>query len=191
MRAWTGYRRMRLLLDLRLGRDLMSDSGLSEPDYDVLSNLSEAPGRRMRLSELASHMRWSKSRLSHHITRMQQRGLVNREECTDDGRGSLLALTQKGWNTIVDAAPHHVQSVRTHMIDLMTQHELDALAAFSRRIVRKAGVRPENGPSQRRLNQLTCRTSRHTARVGIVRAQRQRCRDQVPGAGNMSALAAS
>jgi DNA-binding MarR family transcriptional regulator len=80
MRAWIGYRRMRLLLDLQLQRDLMSQSGLSGPDYDVLSNLSEAEGRSMRLSELAAHMRWSKSRLSHHITRMEQRGLVERRE---------------------------------------------------------------------------------------------------------------
>lgn len=134
MRAWVGYRRMHLLLDLRLGRDLMAQSGLSGPDYDVLSNLSEAEGRRMRLSELAAHMRWSKSRLSHHITRMQERGLVARQECADDGRGSLLTLTPKGLSAIVDAAPGHVASVRTHMFDHMTDEEIDALAAFTHRI---------------------------------------------------------
>lgn len=137
MRAWIGYRRMRLLLDLRLGRDLAARSGLSEPDYDVLSSLSEADGRRMRLSELASHMRWSKSRLSHHITRMQQRGLVSREECADDGRGSMLTLTPKGLQAIVEAAPGHVASVREHMFDLMSEDEIEALAAFSHRIVEK------------------------------------------------------
>lgn len=134
MRAWIGYRRMRLLLDLQLGRELMSQSGLSGPDYDVLSNLSEAEGRRMRLSELANHMRWSKSRLSHHITRMEQRGFVAREECADDARGSILTLTPKGLAAITDAAPGHVESVRRHMIDLMSDEELDALAAFSHRI---------------------------------------------------------
>jgi len=139
MRAWIGYRRMHLLLDLRLARDLMTSSGLSGPDYDVLSNLSEADGRRMRLSELAAHMRWSKSRLSHHITRMQQRGLVAREDCADDGRGSMLTLTPKGLHAILDAAPGHVASVREHMIDLMTDEEIDALAAFSHRIVEKLG----------------------------------------------------
>src|SRR5688572_643779 len=64
--AWRGYRRMRLLLDLQIARDLVKDSGLSEADYDVLSTLSETAGRRMRLSDLAAHMLWSKSRLSHH-----------------------------------------------------------------------------------------------------------------------------
>ncbi len=135
MRAWIGYRRMRLLLDLQLQRDLMSQSGLSEPDYDVLSNLSEAEGRKKRLSELAAHMRWSKSRLSHHLARMEQRGLVERHECPGDARGSMVVLTDEGWEAIVEAAPGHVASVRRHMIDLLTDDELDALADLSHRIV--------------------------------------------------------
>jgi DNA-binding MarR family transcriptional regulator len=143
-RAWRGYRRMRTLLDLQLGRDLMRESGLSEADYDVLSGLSETEGHRLRLSELAAQMLWSKSRLSHHITRMQQRGLVRREECSDDGRGSMIALTEAGWRAIVEAAPGHVASVRRHLIDLLDEDEVDALAAFSRRVVdRLSGVRAE------------------------------------------------
>ena len=135
MQAWIGYRRMRLLLDLRLNRELMSQAGLSEADYDVLSNLSESPHQQLRLTDLATHMRWSKSRLSHHITRMQRRGLVDRHDCKDDGRGSMLVLTPAGRKAIEEAAPGHVASVRKHMIDLMTDDELEALAAFSHRIV--------------------------------------------------------
>jgi DNA-binding MarR family transcriptional regulator len=135
MKAWVGYRRMRLLLDLQLNRDLMNQSGLSEPDYDVLSNLSEADGQRMRLSELAAHMRWSKSRLSHHVSRMQDRGLVEREECADDGRGSMLTLTPLGLKAIVAAAPGHLASVREHFIDVLTPEEIDALAALTHRVV--------------------------------------------------------
>jgi DNA-binding MarR family transcriptional regulator len=143
-RAWRGYRRMRTLLDLQLGRDLMRESGLSEADYDVLSGLSETEAHRLRLSELAAQMLWSKSRLSHHITRMQQRGLVRREECSDDGRGSMIVLTEAGWRAIVEAAPEHVESVRRHMIDLLTDDEIEALAALSRRVVeRLAAVRAE------------------------------------------------
>jgi DNA-binding MarR family transcriptional regulator len=134
-RAWRGYRRMRTLLNLQLGRDLMRESGLSEADYDVLSGLSETQGHRMRLSELAAQMLWSKSRLSHHITRMQQRGLVRREECEGDARGSVIVLTDAGWQTIVDAAPGHVTSVRRHMIDLLTEEEIEALASLSHRVV--------------------------------------------------------
>jgi DNA-binding MarR family transcriptional regulator len=139
MRAWFGYRRMRLLLDLQISRELMHESGLSEPDYDVLSNLSQTDGRRMRLSDLAAHMRWSKSRLSHHVTRMQQRGLVDREECADDGRGSMLVLTPQGGKAIVAAAPGHVASVRRHIIDLLTDDELDTLAALSKRVIDHLG----------------------------------------------------
>ncbi len=134
MHAWLGYRRMRLLLDLRLGRELMAQSGLSEADYDVLSNLSSAPDHRKRLSELAAHMRWSKSRLSHHVTRMQQRGLVTRDECADDGRGSLITLTPQGLSTIEQAAPGHVTSVREHLIDLLTEEELDLLGTIAHRV---------------------------------------------------------
>lgn len=140
--AWRGYRRMRTLLDLQLGRDLMRESGLSEADYDVLSGLSETDGHRMRLSELAAQMLWSKSRLSHHITRMQQRGLVRREECEDDARGSVVALTDAGWQAIVSAAPGHVASVRRHLIDLLTPDEIDSLAAFSHRVVGRLAQLP-------------------------------------------------
>jgi DNA-binding MarR family transcriptional regulator len=142
MRAWLGYRRMRLLLHLQLDRELMSRSGLSEPDYDVLSNLSEAPDQQMRLTDLATHMRWSKSRLSHHITRMQQRDLVDRLECADDGRGSMLALTRAGLQAIRRAAPSHVESVRKHFIDLLTDDEIDALAALSHRVVERLSADP-------------------------------------------------
>src|SRR5437868_10008699 len=126
-RAWLGYRRMNLLLNRRLARDLAHDSGLSEADYDVLSNLSESPEATKRLTELAAHMKWSKSRLSHHITRMQQRGLVTRREHPSDGRGALVVLTDEGLRTIQKAAPDHVRSVRRHFIDLLTPEELEAL----------------------------------------------------------------
>lgn len=135
MHAWMGYRRMRALLDLQLARDLMQDSGLSESDYDVLSTLSETEGQRLRLGDLADWMLWSKSRLSHHITRMQQRGLVDREACADDARGSMIVLTAAGMRAIVAAAPGHVESVRRHLFDHLTPDEVASLAAMSHRVV--------------------------------------------------------
>src|SRR4051812_35314707 len=99
-RAWRGYRRMRALLDLQIARDLARDSGLSDADYDVLSDLSETPGHRLRLIELAHQMLWSKSRLSHHIDRMEQRGLVRREADSGTTRGVVVALTSAGLRTI-------------------------------------------------------------------------------------------
>jgi len=134
-RAWIGYRRMCGLLDLRIARDLADDSGLSEPDYDVLSSLGDAERHRARLSDLAARMLWSKSRLSHHITRMQARGLVVKEECADDGRGAVVALTEKGLRTIQEAAPAHVVSVRRHFVDLLTEDEIAVLGDITERVL--------------------------------------------------------
>ena len=126
MRAWLAYRRMRLLLSAEINRDLAREAGLSEADYDVLSNLTASDDRR-RLSELASRMQWSKSRLSHHITRMEQRGLVRREEVDGDARGSLVVLTPRGRRTIEQAAPGHVASVRRHLIDRLSPEQIRVL----------------------------------------------------------------
>ncbi|MET7862105.1 MarR family winged helix-turn-helix transcriptional regulator [Micromonospora taraxaci] len=142
-RAWRGYRRMRRLLDLELARDLTQDSGLSEPDYDVLSDLSESPEGRLRLRDLADRMLWSRSRLSHHLTRMQQRGLVTRQECPDDARGSIVALTPAGREAIEAAAPGHLAAVRRNLIDLLTPAEIEALGALTHRVVdHLAGQQP-------------------------------------------------
>jgi DNA-binding MarR family transcriptional regulator len=135
MRAWRGYMRLRTLLNAEIVRDLGRDAGLSGPDYDVLSTLSEIDGRRWRLQELADHMAWSKSRLSHHLTRMEQRGLVVREGCPGDGRGALVALTDEGVRAIEAAAPGHVASVRRHFIDHLSREQLDALAAIAEAVL--------------------------------------------------------
>jgi DNA-binding MarR family transcriptional regulator len=138
-RAWLGYRRMRALLDLQITRDLARDSGLSDADYDVLSNLSEADGHRLRLGDLAAHMLWSKSRLSHHISRMEQRGLVVREECASDGRGAVLGLTEAGWAAIRAAAPLHVESVRRHFIDRLSADQIRVLGDLTQTVVDQLG----------------------------------------------------
>ena len=122
---------MRRLLDAQLNRELERDSGLSEPDYDVLSNLSEQPGRRMRARELGARLQWSSSRLTHHIGRMERRGLVRREQCADDARGAVVAMTDAGQASIESAAPAHVASVRRHFIDLLTDDQLATLRSIS------------------------------------------------------------
>lgn len=135
MHAWRGYRRMRALLDLQITRDLAADSGLSDADYDVLSSVSEAPGGRLRLGELAAGMSWSVSRLSHHVSRMERRGLVARDDCASDGRGATVVLTDAGWRTIRDAAAHHVASVREHFIDLLDADDIAALGRIAEKVV--------------------------------------------------------
>lgn len=130
-RAWIGYRRMRLLLDAQVSRDLMRDAGLSAPDYDVLSALSSTEDHRWRLTKLADRMLWSKSRLSRHISRMEQRGLVRREEFEGDARGAMIVLTEGGLRAIQEAAPAHVESVRRHFIDLLSAEQIQALGTIA------------------------------------------------------------
>jgi DNA-binding MarR family transcriptional regulator len=134
-RAWRGYRRMRALLDLQIKRDLAGDSGLSDADYDVLSNLSETEEQRLRLNDLAAQMLWSSSRLSHQISRMQKRGLVTRESHSSDARGAVIVLTESGWKEIRRAAPLHIESVRRHFIDLLDRTQLEILGDVSDTIV--------------------------------------------------------
>ncbi|MFI7689239.1 MarR family winged helix-turn-helix transcriptional regulator [Nonomuraea sp. NPDC049655] len=134
-RAWIGYRRMRLLLDAQVSRDLASDSGLSAPDYDVLSALTSTPGHRWRLTALADRMLWSKSRLSRHISRMEQRGLVTREGFEGDARGAVVVLTDGGLRAIQEAAPAHVASVRRHFIDLLSREQVEVLATIAETVL--------------------------------------------------------
>ncbi|WUH98692.1 MarR family winged helix-turn-helix transcriptional regulator [Spirillospora sp. NBC_00431] len=155
-RAWRGYMRMRALLDLQITRDLARDSGLSEADYQVLVALSETPGHRVRLYELAELTNWSTSRLAHHLDRMGRRDLVCKEEHPDNRRAAVVALTPTGLRTIEEAAPHHVESVRRHFIDLLTEEQIDALADATGTVVehlrgledrprRRSPQRPDKG----------------------------------------------
>jgi len=126
---------MRTLLDLQIARDLSKDSGLSETDYDVLSTLSEKPEGYWRARDLAAQLLWSTSRLAHHVGRMEQRGLVTRQPCTDDARGALISLTEHGRDVLYEAAPPHVASVRRHLIDLLTADEVAALDAIASKVI--------------------------------------------------------
>jgi DNA-binding MarR family transcriptional regulator len=126
-RAWRGYLRMRTMLDAELARELNRDSGLSIADYEVLVHLSEFAGNRLRMNELGARMLWSKSRLSHQVGRMEQRGLVLRENCPSDARGSFVRLTPAGLDAIVAAAPAHVENVRRHLIDLLSREQVETL----------------------------------------------------------------
>ena len=134
-RAWRTYRRMFTLLEGEMARELADASGLSMADYTVLSNLVEVEGRRWRLTELAEQMQWSQSRLSHHITRMEKRGLVRRESAPSDGRGIVVRLTRKGLKAIAEAAPHHMASVRAHFADVLSRDQLTALADIAGTVV--------------------------------------------------------
>lgn len=148
--AWRAYRRMRALLDLQITRDLAANSGLSDADYDVLSSLSEVEDHRWRLKDLARRMLWSESRLSHHISRMEDRGLVVRQPAEGDRRGTVVALTDEGWRVLVEAAPHHVESVRRHLIDLLTEAQVRTLGRIAETVVDHLSAVEEAGGSEMR-----------------------------------------
>ncbi|MEU6795671.1 MarR family transcriptional regulator [Nonomuraea wenchangensis] len=126
--AWRTHLALHKLLMHRLDRELQEHS-LSLNDYEILVNLSESQGRRMRMSDLADATIQSRSRLSHQISRMEAKGLVKREDCRDDRRGTFAVLTDEGWETIQRVAPFHVASVREHFVDRLTDEQLEAIDA--------------------------------------------------------------
>jgi DNA-binding MarR family transcriptional regulator len=129
-RAWRGLVQMTSRLDARLNRELQQSSGLSLADYDVLVLLTEAPDGRLRMFQLVDDLQWEQSRLSHHIARMQRRGLVAREECTTDKRGAFVVLTDAGRDAIEKAAPGHVATVRRLVFDGLSEEQVAMLDAF-------------------------------------------------------------
>lgn len=133
-RSWRSWLSASLLLNDRLSRELQAQHGLTMADYEILVRLSEAEGRRMRMSDLAEATLSSRSRLSHQIDRMEKARLVERQACDDDRRGAFAALTKHGWQTLVDVAPDHVESVRTHLVDQLTCTEFAALGEACRKV---------------------------------------------------------
>lgn len=126
-RAWRALQFMQLRLEGELARQLAVDSGLSYPDYVVLVALTDRPEGRLRLFELARVLGWEKSRLSHHVGRMVERGLVSKDRCDTDRRGAHVVVTNRGRQQIAAAAPGHVAAVRRLFIDRLTPDQLDAI----------------------------------------------------------------
>jgi DNA-binding MarR family transcriptional regulator len=124
--AWRAYIRLAKMLMRQLDRDL-HPFGLSTNDYEILVELSEAPGNRLRMTELADLTAQSRSRLSHQISRMEIKGLVRRESCDGDKRGMFAVITPSGLATIQRVAPSHVDSVRQHFVDHLTPAQLAVL----------------------------------------------------------------
>ncbi|GGM81280.1 MarR family winged helix-turn-helix transcriptional regulator [Dactylosporangium sucinum] len=141
--AWDSFIRMQEKLIGRLSRRVQADSGMSAADYIVLVKLTETGGGRMRFMDLAKLVEWEKSRMSHQVRRMTERGLVAKEECPDDGRGAFIVATPAGFKAIEDAAPLHVEHVRRLFIDALSQEELDMLARISDRVLAHMERQPD------------------------------------------------
>lgn len=124
--AWRAYLRASRALEVSLDRDLQTHGvGLSE--YELLSMLSESPGGRLRMSTLADLIIQSRSRVTHTAARLEKRGWVTRESCLDDRRGVELVLTPAGRREVGAMAQIHVDSVRRHLVDVMSPEQFTAL----------------------------------------------------------------
>jgi DNA-binding MarR family transcriptional regulator len=131
-RDWRSFLLGSTLLMDRLDRDLREHHDLSLPEYEILVRLSESGDRALRMAELADSVKNSRSRITHTISRMERAGLVVRKQCPSDGRGVIAHLTERGFAKLVDAAPDHVDSVRSALIDVVAAEDLTAIGrAFS------------------------------------------------------------
>jgi len=115
-----------------LSTQLVQETNLSPADYQVLLALSEATGRRMRSSELAASIDWERSRLSHHLARMERRGLVRRDDCATDSRGAEVALTDDGAGMFRGATAPHTKAIKKYFADALTPEQFEALAEILR-----------------------------------------------------------
>ncbi|WP_406108748.1 MarR family winged helix-turn-helix transcriptional regulator [Streptomyces sp. NBC_01003] len=126
-RAWRSLMKMQAGLSEYIERQLRTHGGLSTADYQVLAHLSEAPEGRLRSFALGDALRWEKSRLSQHLTRMQNRNLIRRERCATDQRGAVVVITEQGRTLVEAAAPLHLADVRNVLIDHVTPAQMDLL----------------------------------------------------------------
>jgi DNA-binding MarR family transcriptional regulator len=149
-RTWRGWLRLHAELSTTLQRELHDDAGLSMPDYEVLVNLTDSPDGRIRVTDLARMLFWERSRVSHHVTRMQRRGLVERVECPDDGRGAFIAVTPAGRTAIEQAAPGHVRSVRRLVFDGLSPDEVDGLGAVVDKLLARIDLADGQAPDRER-----------------------------------------
>ncbi|MEU9510678.1 MarR family transcriptional regulator [Micromonospora sp. NPDC048170] len=130
-RTWRAYLTASRALMESLDRELQRDAGMPHAYYEILVRLSEAPQRRLRMSDLAEASGSSRSRLSHAVARLEAAGWVRREDCPTDRRGQIAVLTDEGFATLAAAAPGHVEGVRRHLFDALSPAQVDQLRRIS------------------------------------------------------------
>ena len=142
--TWRAFLVGQTLLNDRLDDELRESFGIGINEYEVLVRLSEADGHALRMSTLADAMRFSRSRITHTITRMEDAGWVSRCKSGDDGRGIVAQLTEQGYALLVDAAPTHVTGVRAHLVDIVDADDFAAMGRVMDAVVDKlSAAHPE------------------------------------------------
>jgi DNA-binding MarR family transcriptional regulator len=139
LRIWRGFIETTEAVRAELGARLQAECGLSPGDYAVLLALSEAEGRRLRSSQLADDIGWERSRLSHHLGRMEKRGLIRREECRTDNRGAEVVLTTEGATAFRGATVPHLTAVRELFVDALTPEQVAAAGEIAAALRAKLG----------------------------------------------------
>ncbi|MFY1632880.1 MarR family winged helix-turn-helix transcriptional regulator [Solwaraspora sp. WMMB335] len=142
-RTWRAFLAAARALMATLDRELQSRSAMPHAYYEILVRLSEAPGRTLRMNELADATDSSRSRLSHAVSRLEEAGWVRREECPTDRRGQFAVLTEPGFAALAAAAPGHVAAVREHLFDQLSPEQIAQLRTISETVVKHlAGNNP-------------------------------------------------
>ncbi|WP_043638432.1 MarR family winged helix-turn-helix transcriptional regulator [Nonomuraea candida] len=129
MAAWRAFVSTSHLLERRIEEQLKASAGLTHPQYEILVRLSDAPGRQMRMTELARGVVVSKSALTYQITQLEKAGLVKRANCPSDDRGVLAVLTEAGLSCLERVAPGHLEVVRAYLIDRLSREELHTMTS--------------------------------------------------------------
>lgn len=144
---WRTYLALEGRLHLEIQRDLKMSSDLTEPEFEVLVHLSEADGP-LRMTALADSLQWERSRVSHQVTRMAKRGLVQRTSCPEDGRGAFVSTTDEGMREIEQAAPDHVRTVRRVFLDRLDDDDKRELGRILA-LVEGSGGGPQHADATR------------------------------------------
>jgi DNA-binding MarR family transcriptional regulator len=142
-RAWRAFLAFGAQLDEALDRQLQRDAGMPHAYYQVLAMLSEAPSRSLRMSELARMTSSSPSRLSHAVSRLEERGWVRRDRHPTDRRGAVAVLTDQGYAAVVAAAPGHVAAVREALFDRLDEDQLAVLGEVFENLSQDGGLGPD------------------------------------------------
>ncbi|MBQ0986334.1 MarR family transcriptional regulator [Streptomyces sp. F63] len=140
-RTWQAYLHATALLDDHLDRQLQRDAGMPHVYYGLLAELSAAPERRMRMTELARNSKITRSRLSHAVARLEGNGWVRRESCPSDKRGQFAVLTEQGKAVLERAAPGHVAAVRAALFDRLSAQQVGQLGEICRVVAE--GLQPD------------------------------------------------
>lgn len=146
-RAWRAYISAALLLEDALDRQLQQEAGMPHLYYSILAFLSESPEQRLRMTDLAERLKITRSRLTYAVARLEKDGLVRREGCTSDRRGSIAALTEEGMTVLERTAPGHVETVRAHLFDHLAPQQVAQLEEIFTAITRGLeGVGTDSAP---------------------------------------------